>query len=547
MLNYNKTAMYSLYIEYTKAKTKQDKSLVIGKIKGILGEDVARSTIFNILKKFKNPTPPKPKPSLSDLSIQRDLDRLAKMKQGMSVGRKGSPLSTEKALLALEKAGLLENKLSRSQWDRLLKAAHLSNRHFSLNKSLVTKLKADHANHFLVVDATPIPQYFLNLKDNSMKYRSDILMFDKHLEDALAKYNLRKVWLYVMRDLFSGAYLVMLDIPTENGGETALAHLKILQYWIHPKRDKRVPIVGVPRFIMSDKGSGLTSEMYQSFIRPLGIEHRIHLPGNPAAKGFVEGQIRAIQQNIFKFIRKRDVRDFDEFMAFVEEHVIYDNHIKGYYKNYYNSLLQVPPRIVKTNMSEVIAKTSIRKLNTRGAVRINGKPYILIGANDNDLVSGEEIKICKRLDGTLYAMDSYGNTYELRQGVVERSAETFKILNGMEGLAKKSSKQIQREAIQKESKEFVEGFEREVFLPPDTLYPEYNISEDAEQPALPHEEHKALEYQRYVLELAGLEEDNLSTEIRQKIHESFIHAIQNKVEVSPEILRQLANSLLEGL
>ncbi|MCX7998136.1 MAG: hypothetical protein N3A69_04175 [Leptospiraceae bacterium] len=291
-------------------------------------------------------------------------------------------------------------------------------------------------------------------------------------------YRLHKIWLYVMRDLYSGAYITMLDL---SDGENTESYLKLLEYWIYPKRDKRIPLCGVPKIIMSDRGAGLSSIAFQDYLQKLGIEHRTHTPQNPSAKGFVEAQIGAVQRNVFKLIRRKDIHDFNELQRAIDEHVIYDNHIKKYYQKYYESLKKHPPVIAKVNLSEVIFTVKVRKLTKYGTVLVDKVHYFVVGQKANDLQEGEELKICKQLDGTIYALDVYGNRYELRQGIVERNASTFKILNHI-GEVIKSKEQKLREEILKTSQDFVNSLNKENFSPPNVLYPEYESQAKTNNP-----------------------------------------------------------------
>lgn len=556
MIEYNTVLLYNIYREWKELQNKKDRVATGKLVKKTLelltnenGRAITKQTLYNIFKKFEKRSPKRTKSTPEKTSsICRDLEKIAMVKQGMNIGKKGSPKGTKSVINALEKEGKLENKLSLSQWNRLLKQHHLSNRHFKRTQSVATKLTTDSANRFVLCDATPVPQYYFKIKEKTLSF--DRVITDLHLDDYMAKHKIRKVWIYLIRDLYSGAYHIMLDVP-EGRGETSLGWLHAWRHWILPKSDRRIPICGIPTAVMSDKGSGLTSEALKSFLTGLGVKEediRYHLPGRPEAKGFVEGQIRAIQEKIFKAIVNSKIENFDDLVNFINEFTIRDNIELGYYEKYYQSLLNNPPNMPKDNLTNIHRKSESRVLSVYRTIEINKVPHFLIGANAKDLQEGEKIKIYTRLDGSKYAEDENGFTYELRKKEIERDAVTYKVTDGEE--LRQNLYQKQREELKKKSRKFVNELKQESFLPDVKTFKEYEIpvmekqTVILKQSVLPHQEQKASEYLKLAIELSGLEIEDINQDTIEAVKNAILDAIYEGIEIPDSLVRELANAFI---
>ena len=318
-----------------------------------------------------------------------------------------------------------------------------------------------------------------------------------------------------------------------------------------PKSDRRIPICGIPIVVMSDRGSGLTSEALKSFLTGLGVKEediRYHLPGRPEAKGFVEGQIRAIQEKIFKAIVNSKIENFDDLVNFINEFTIRDNIELGYYEKYYQSLLTNPPNLPKDNLSNIHKKSENKVLSVFRTIQINKIPHYLIGANAKDLQEGEKIKIYTRLDGSKYAEDENGFTYELRKKEIERDAVTYKVTDGEE--LRQNLYQKQREELKKKSRKFVNELKQESFLPDVKTFKEYEIpvmekqTVILKQSVLPHQEQKANEYLKLAIELSGLDVEDINPETIEAVKNAILDAIYEGIEIPDSLIRELANAFI---
>lgn len=554
-IEYNIVLLYNIYKEW-KAVKETDRiatGILIEKTIQLLtnsnGHSITKQTVYNIFKKFEKPKPKKERRPLDNkLSISRDLEKIAMLKQGMHIGKKGTPKGTKSVVNALTAEGKLENNLSISQWDRLLKQFHLSNKHFQKTQTVSTKLVAQYANQFVLYDATPVPQYFFKIREKTLKYDSTV--DDHHLDDYLAKYKMWKVWIYVIRDLYSGAYHIMLDLP-DGRGETALGWLKSWRCWVLPKREKRIPVCGIPEVVMSDRGSGIRSDAMVDFFTSLGVDEnniRYHIPKRSEAKGFVEGQIRAVQEKIFKAIISKKIESFEKLVNFIGEFVIRDNIELGYYEKYYQSLQTNPPKLPKGDLANIHKKSESRILSVYRTIQIENQPWFLLGANANDLQEGEKITIKTRLDGSRYAEDENGFTYELRKKQIERDAVTYQVTDGEQ--LKKNIYQKQREQLKKDSKKLVSEMKQESFLPEVKTFKEYEIPVtngqivNLKQPVLPYQELKADEYLKLAIELSEVPVEQINPETLEAVRNALLDAISEGIDMPDSLIRELANAFI---
>ena len=66
-------------------------------------------------------------------------------------------------------------------------------------------------------------------------------------------------------------------------------------YLRHLDLDAQFPFRGVPRILLSDRGASLESDLTGRMLDALGVRHITHVPGNPRAKGSVEGMMYKIE------------------------------------------------------------------------------------------------------------------------------------------------------------------------------------------------------------------------------------------------------------
>ncbi len=140
-----------------------------------------------------------------------------------------------------------------------------------------------HPNHVWELDASLCVLFYLSNGTGSGVGLMDKKLYNKNKPTNVERISSQRVWRYVVVDHCSGAFYVHYCMGAE-GAENAL---DALIYAMH-KRDDSDAFYGIPQVLYTDAGSGHRNDMVRHFCERLGIEHRIHTPGNARATGAVE-------------------------------------------------------------------------------------------------------------------------------------------------------------------------------------------------------------------------------------------------------------------
>lgn len=422
---YDPVVVTEFIMRHKQAKTNAQKKMAIDGFMQLTG--VSRPTAYNVLKKNSRNIPVEDiaqgtqhrssrKSEFELASIKKDMIRLAAIKQ--QPGEKsGKWIPTDRAIEIGAVLGYWpEDKWTRSTADRWLD-------YFGLNKKLTQKparakqkITAAYANECWLVDATPMDQYYLRL--DLTPVHINVPDGDKHLDDLLRDENCVKIWVYYMVDMFSGAFMAWpsvadpIGVGSKNQGESAQSWINALQFFMLPKARLEPlcikgeyrkhpfinsPVEGVPHILFSDKGSGIGgSNQTKSFLYNLGSTVRTHMPGNPSAKGRVEGRIGAFKRTIECQFLPEKIRTVDELVYLYCSWVDYYNRKKGLYDAYVSGLAgHAPLRVSPSLIQDALVVNQVRTISNSGTIRIDNEHWFVTA--DGRYI-GTKVNVYKRVD-----------------------------------------------------------------------------------------------------------------------------------------------------
>lgn len=198
-------------------------------------------------------------------------------------------------------------KVSNSQLNKLIKQRNL-NVSAQRNESPVQALRAEHPNYLHQVDPSLCLVYYMKNKQHIMR---DSEFYKNKLENfAKVKF---KVWRYVGYDRASGAIKVRYF---ESAGENQHVLFDFLMY-LWGKQDN-VLMHGVPRYMLWDKGSAMTSSAIKNLALHLEVDLLDHAAGNARAKGGVENANNIVETQFECRLRFQPVNDVAELNAAAE-------------------------------------------------------------------------------------------------------------------------------------------------------------------------------------------------------------------------------------
>jgi len=186
-------------------------------------------------------------------------------------------------------------------------------------------LLSDHPNHVWQFDVTNCLQYFLDDR-RGLGERDEDLVLEKNKIVKTARAIKRELLRYVVVDHCSGAFYFRYFYAT---GERAADGSQFLFEAMRPKdelierlwpsayADKigKYRVHGVPFILMTDRGSIATAKANKALFDALRIDLQTHLPGNPRAKGAVEGMMHHINrfEGRLKFRRPSSLEELNRW------------------------------------------------------------------------------------------------------------------------------------------------------------------------------------------------------------------------------------------
>jgi hypothetical protein len=234
--------------------------------------------------------------------------------------------------MILEDSGRETGGVSTSRFLARLRQEKLSAKDL-LKPSPHVRLLSKHPNHVWQFDVTNCLQYFLDTKglgerDTEMTmYKNKVVKTAKAIKKELLR--------YAVVDHCSGAFYFHYFYAS---GERAADGSEFLFRAMRPKDELikktfngqsekllgKFRMHGVPFMLVSDKGSILTAKANQALMDALCVDVQLHMPGNPRAKGGVEGLMHYINrfESRLKFQRPADL---EELNAWALDWCIYAN------------------------------------------------------------------------------------------------------------------------------------------------------------------------------------------------------------------------------
>lgn len=238
----------------------------------------------------------KRKRSAAQQALDKRRDRICRLiavhREATRIGKKGYAAGVEAIVEVLLKEGKLQQYElpDPSTLRRWMKQRGLAGHEFRKRQLPARSFIATRRNECWFVDATPLNKYHLHL-DGSIE-TINLELADKHREELLRRRSLQKIITFYVVDLFSGAYWLQ-AYPVD--GESSAIWRRFLTEAMMPKEN--YPLEGIPEIFYTDMGSGLKANDTLSLFGRLGTKLVMHEPGNPSAKGSVEGRISAFKRS----------------------------------------------------------------------------------------------------------------------------------------------------------------------------------------------------------------------------------------------------------
>jgi len=195
--------------------------------------------------------------------------------------------------------------VSSSRYRQLLRDHHVSAR--DLNRPAPhTPMRSRHPNHVWQFDVTNCIQYFLDDGGSGLRERDADMTLYRNKIVKTAREIKRELLRYVAVDHCSGAFYFRYFYAE---GERAEDGSEFLFEAFRPKEEAFKKFFGedrpeaaawrmhgVPFVLVADRGSITRARRNQALLECLRVELKPHLPGNPRAKGAVEGMMHYINR-----------------------------------------------------------------------------------------------------------------------------------------------------------------------------------------------------------------------------------------------------------
>lgn len=234
------------------------------------------------------------------------------------------PLPACDAKRILEDSGIETGGVSTSWYLSRLRQERISARDL-LRPSPHQTLLSDHPNHVWQFDVTNCLQYFLEPKKGLGERDTEMTMY-KNKVVRTAKTIKKELLRYAVVDHCSGAFFFQYFYAS---GERAADGSAFLFTAMRPKDELirrtwngqsaaklgKYRFHGVPFMLIADRGSIMTAKANQALFDALRIDLKLHMPGNPRAKGAIEGLMHYINrfEGRLKFQRPADLDELNRW------------------------------------------------------------------------------------------------------------------------------------------------------------------------------------------------------------------------------------------
>lgn len=199
-------------------------------------------------------------------------------------------LSVESALeIAVANGRVRDLGLSPGHVSRLLRAKGLHPEQLAQPEPHV-RLATPHPNHTWQIDASVCVLYYLDKKGLAVMGEKE---FYKNKPENFQKIERQRVIRYVVTDHYSGACYVEYFLGAEDTENLFNFFVNAISRRAHAQD----PLHGVPFQLYDDAGSANSAHLFDNFLKRLQVKHLTHMPGNPRAKGQVEGMQNIIERS----------------------------------------------------------------------------------------------------------------------------------------------------------------------------------------------------------------------------------------------------------
>jgi len=245
----------------------------------------------------------------------------------MAIARRTSktiPLPACDAKMILEDAGIETGGVSTSHFVSRMRQEQVSKQDL-LRPTPHKRLLSKHPNHVWQFDVSNCLQYFLDEKKGLGERDADMTLYKNKIVKT-AKTIKKELLRYVVVDHCSGAFYFRYFYAT---GERAIDGSAFLLEAMRPKDELikktwngesgaklgKYRMHGVPFILVTDRGSIVAAKANQNLFDALRIDLQPHLPGNPRAKGMVEGSMHHIErfEAKLKFQRPADLAELNRW------------------------------------------------------------------------------------------------------------------------------------------------------------------------------------------------------------------------------------------
>lgn len=199
--------------------------------------------------------------------------------------------------------GMLRDRVSAATMHRLmrLKGVHP---YEMARPTPHTPMRSEHPNHVWQLDASICVLYYLR---NGTPCVMDERKYNARKPRNMASIAAKRVLRYAITDHASGSIIARYY---HVAGEDQRTLFDFLMHAMRPQEGRVMH--GVPKMMVWDAGSANQSHAIKALFTGLGIVHWAHLPGNPRAKGQVEGAHNLIETHFESRLRCARMADVEQ-------------------------------------------------------------------------------------------------------------------------------------------------------------------------------------------------------------------------------------------
>jgi hypothetical protein len=343
-------------------------------------------------------------------------------KPDMRISNPNKATSTARSIEIQENRGIIPKGLLNVRTvNRWAKTYELTVKHICAQRPAV-KLVSLYPNHVHLVDFSVCEQYYLRDSDGKIER----MTWDNKNRPNESK---EKIWLFMLVDHCSNSKYAKYFISP--GESTEIFIEGLIEAW-SIKNDSQFPFHGAPKNLYADRGSAINSEKAQEFLKALGVNVITHKPGNPRAKGMVEGAIKHIQVDFENELRHCPASTIEELNARAYNwNVVHNMQIKSGEESTRNSIWQ---SITQEQLLELPPVELLRRVAATGAIRNVDRSCTIRFKNEifgvPEGLVGKKVRVWTNIDGGLSVQDMETGAMhpvsEQRTAVIGSSYHAFK-------------------------------------------------------------------------------------------------------------------------